>query len=151
MEQNQNLQEQHTQLAIQCFNETWTLIDKPDRTPEENLKMIHMAHASRFHWGEVGTPLHFLRGEWQISRVYALVGMGESALYHAEQCVQMCVANGIGDFDLAFAHEAMARAHMVCGNEQQKLHSLGEARKAAENITKQGDKDYLQSELSTIK
>ncbi|MEM2102674.1 MAG: hypothetical protein QXM22_04095 [Candidatus Bathyarchaeia archaeon] len=38
-------------------------IDKKDRTREEDDKMVHAAHASRFHWGEIGTPLEFERGE----------------------------------------------------------------------------------------
>ncbi|WMM24769.1 hypothetical protein RBU61_17870 [Tissierella sp. MB52-C2] len=41
--------------------------------------MIHTAHASRFHWDEVGTPIEFARSEWQTSRVYSLLGMFESA------------------------------------------------------------------------
>lgn len=146
-----NLHDQHKKLAIQYFNETWNLIDKTDRNREDDLLMIHMAHASRYHWGEVGTPLHFLRGEWQVSRVYALVGLGESALYHAQHCLDMCLANNIGDFDLAFAHEALARAHMVLGQEDKKLSHLRQAEQAAEHIAKQGDKDYLLSELQTIK
>lgn len=112
--------------------------------------MIHMAHASRFHWGEVGTPLHFLRGEWQIARVYALAGMGESALYHARHCLSMCESENIGDFDLAFAHEAMARAYQVLGDETQKQVHLKEALAAAETIAKQENKDYLLSELQSI-
>jgi len=145
-----NLQELHKKLAVQFFNGTWDIIDKTDRTPEETLKMIHMAHASRLHWGEVGTPLNFLRGEWQISRVYALAKMGESALYHAKQCLNLCQAENIGDFDLAFAHEALARAYMICGDEQQKQVHLREALAVAETIAKPENKDYVLAELKTI-
>ena len=42
--------------------------------------MLHAAHASRFHWGEVGEPVNFARGEWQISRVYAVLGRPEPAI-----------------------------------------------------------------------
>jgi hypothetical protein len=34
-------------LAAHLFNETWRLIDKPDRTVEEDAVMMHSAHASR--------------------------------------------------------------------------------------------------------
>ena len=34
-------------LAGQLFNRTWELIDLADRTPEQELEMIHSAHASR--------------------------------------------------------------------------------------------------------
>ncbi|MBA3365103.1 MAG: hypothetical protein H0U03_04865, partial [Actinobacteria bacterium] len=59
------------QLAVDLFNFVWTLLEKADRTGEEDDTMLHAAHASRFHWGEVGAPVNLARGEWQVSRVYA--------------------------------------------------------------------------------
>jgi hypothetical protein len=39
----------HRRLAAQWFNETWALLDKPDRTPADDAMMLHKAHASRMH------------------------------------------------------------------------------------------------------
>ncbi|MEA2065858.1 MAG: hypothetical protein U9O65_01960, partial [Thermotogota bacterium] len=94
--------EWHEKQAIENFNRTWDLIDKIDRTAEDALQMIHTAHASRFHWGFIGTPLEFARGEWQISRVYSLLNMPESALYHGKHSLKYCTDNDIGGLDLAF-------------------------------------------------
>jgi hypothetical protein len=60
-------------LAADLFNHTWTLLEKQDRTAAEDDEMIHSAHASRYHRGEVdvGEPVNLARGEWQCSRVYA--------------------------------------------------------------------------------
>src|SRR5579872_3500148 len=60
-------------LAAQLFNETWRLMEQDNRTIEDDDRMIHAAHASRYHWGLVpeATPANLARGEWQISRVYA--------------------------------------------------------------------------------
>jgi hypothetical protein len=63
--------EDRRRLAVDLFNHVWTLLDKPDRTPAEDDEMIHAAHASRFDWAEVGAPVNLVRGEWQVSRVYA--------------------------------------------------------------------------------
>ena len=52
----------HHKLAVDCFNSTWSFLDKKDRTPEDDADMIHTAHASRYHWGQIGTPLEFQRG-----------------------------------------------------------------------------------------
>ena len=60
-------EEQRKKFAAGLLNLTWSLLDKKDRTKEEDDKMIHAAHASRFHWGEIGTSASFERGEWQIS------------------------------------------------------------------------------------
>ncbi len=144
------VQEWHRKQAVQNFNATWDLIEKVDRTTEDDLQMIHTAHASRYHWGEIGTPVEFVRGEWQISRVYALVGMSESALYHAKHCLEICTDNQIGDFDLAFAYEAIARAYRVTKNDRLMKTYLEKANKAAKDIEKQEDRDYFMSELITI-
>ncbi len=62
-----NLQECHKKQAINNFNTTWDLIDKTDRAKEDNIKMIHTAHASRFHWSDVGTPIEFAKSVLIIS------------------------------------------------------------------------------------
>ena len=47
-------QEEHKKLGIDLFNATWDLIDRNDRTPAQNLEMIHAAHASAYHWIKAG-------------------------------------------------------------------------------------------------
>lgn len=144
------MQEWHKVQAIQNFNKTWDFIDLNDRSEEDNLQMVHTAHASRYHWGEVGTPLEFARGEWQISRVYSVLGMFESAFYHGKSSLDYCLKNNIKDFDLAFAYEAVARAYMVGNNHELMEKYLSLAREAAAQIAEKDDRDYLLSEIKTI-
>ncbi len=143
---------EHRTLAVEYFNKTWDYIDIKDRSHEQELEMIHYAHASRFHWGhaEGSTDLNKARGEWQISRVYNLAGLGESALYHGKESLRLCEKNNYGDFDLVFAYETIAFAYKVLGDHQKmKLYAeLGY--KALENVEKPGDKEYCKSELDKI-
>ena len=105
----------HRQLGVDLFNEVWRLME----SREDDYRMIHAAHASRFHWGEAPEckPENLARGEWQVSRVYTVVGFPESALRHALRCLDICEAHGIGDWDLAYAYEAIARAYKTAGKE----------------------------------
>jgi hypothetical protein len=150
-EEKKHSEEEHKKFAVDLFNLTWSLLDKKNRTKDEDDKMIHAAHASRFHWGEIGAPLHFERGEWQISRAYSVLKRSEPALYHAKRCLEICKENNIRDFDIAFAYEAMARACAIAGNkiECEKYTKL--AREAGEQIKKKEDRDYFFSELKTIR
>jgi hypothetical protein len=148
--QSEEAQATHRRFAVDCFNGTWDFLDKADRTKQENFDMIHMAHASRFHWGQIGTPLEFARGDWQLSRVYADLGMGKAARVYAQNCLEHCLENGIGDFDLAFAYEALARAYAVTGD-QEKLHqSLDLATQAGDKIADEGDRTYFFDQLKTL-
>ena len=81
-------QELHKKFAVELFNQVWDLLEKEDRSVEEDDRMVHAAHASRFHWGEIGTPLEFERGEWQVSRVYAVLKRPHGALYHGQRCLE---------------------------------------------------------------
>ena len=143
-------QEWHKRAAITLFNLVWSLLDKKDRTKQEDDKMVHAVHASRFHWGEIGTPVEFERGEWQISRVYSVLNRPQSALYHAERCLEICKEHNIGDFDIAFAYEAMARAHAVAGDKSDCEKYIKLAKEAGEQIKKKEDKDLFFNDLKTV-
>lgn len=129
-------------LAITLFNETWELIDKKNRTEAETITMLHKAHTSCYLWREANKPLNNARGEWQVSRVYSILGEGRLALLHGAYSLALCLDNGIGDFDLAFGYEAVSRAYKVLGDEalQEEHKQLGLA--ACESIADNDDRDY---------
>jgi len=139
-------------LAADLYNHTWTLLEKPDRTPAEDDEMIHSAHASRYHWGEVGVgePVNLARGEWQCSRVYAVLGRAEPALWHARRCLALNEANGRVDWDLASAYEAMARAHLAAGALAEVAAWKAKATAALDGIADQDDRDLIEGDLATL-
>ena len=143
-------QPDHRQLAVDLFNHTWELLEKSQRTQAEIDEMIHSAHASRYHWGLAGTALNLARGEWQVSRVYSVLKRSEPALYHGHRSLDICQENGFGDFDLAFAYEALARATFVGRDSQAATEYLALAKKAGDKIAEQDDKEYFYTELGTI-
>ena len=143
-------QEFHRKMAVGLFNMVWDFLDKRERTQAEDDKMLHAAHASRFHWGEIGSPLEFERGEWQVSRVYSVLNRPGAAIYHAQRCLEICEENNFADFDIAFAYEAMARAYATTGNATECEKYVELARKAGELIKGEGDKKVFFAELGTI-
>jgi hypothetical protein len=144
--------EQRRRLAVDCFNHAWTLLALPARTPEQDDELIHCAHASRHHWGEVGTAANRGRGEWQCSRVYAVLGRPEPALHHARRCLELVESHPdeMDDWDLPFAYEALARAAAVAGDRSAAEEWLQRARTAGEGIADAEDRELLASDLATI-
>lgn len=145
-----SLKEFHLKMANENFNKAWDYIDLKEKTSEDIINMIHCAHASRYHWGVVGKPINLQRGEWQISRVYSLIDMGESALYHAKVCLELTVKEKIEGFDLAFAYEAMARAYKILGNSDKMNHYKQLGLEVCEHIENKEDKEYTISELRSL-
>jgi hypothetical protein len=140
----------HRKLAVDLFNFVWTLLDKADRSREEADTMLHAAHASRYHWGLVGAPVNLARGEWQVSRVYSVLARGEPAAWHAQRCLEICQQHGIGDFDLAYAYEALARAAQVAGRRDDCRRWRVLAAEAAGQIAEADDREQLDRDLATI-
>jgi hypothetical protein len=135
------------ELGVRLFNATWDLIGS--RADDD--RMLHMAHASRFHWGEAPEckPENLARGEWLVSRVYSMLGRGEPAIWHARRCLDHCDQNGIGDWDLAYAYEALARAHAVAGNAEA-ADWKAKAREAAEGIADPEDREHFDEDFGTL-
>jgi hypothetical protein len=137
-------------LAADLFNGVWRLLEKEDRSVADDDRMLHMAHASRNHWGQIGQPVNLSRGEWQCARVYSVLGRAEPALYHARRGLEICQAHGISDWDLAFAYESLARAHAVAGDAEQSRAWIEQALAAAEDITTDEDRELVLTDLESI-
>jgi phosphoribosylformimino-5-aminoimidazole carboxamide ribonucleotide (ProFAR) isomerase len=131
--------------AIQFNSQTWDLLDKADRTKEEDELMILSAHASCRHWLEVGTGLHHQRAEWMISRVYSVLGLGETAVRHADRCLELTeeYADLMEDFGRAFAYECVARASAIAGDRNRARKYIELAKEAGEAIADQDSEDIF--------
>lgn len=142
--------EDERRLAASLFNHVWTLLETPDRTVAQNDELLHAAHTSRHHWGQVGKPVNWSRGEWQCSRVYAVLGRPEPALHHARRCLKLTEEHGFGPFDLGAAHEALARAYRVAGDPAACARHVALARALADQVTDPEDKQILTADLDDL-
>lgn len=138
-------------LAVGLFNHTWTLLETHPRTAAQDDEMIHAAHASRYHWGEVASDVHLARGEWQCSRVYATLGRAEPALHHARRCVALAEADeSREDWDLPAAYEAMARASAVAGDREAVASWSARTLEALASIADDEDRRLIEADLAAI-
>jgi hypothetical protein len=137
-------------LAVQLFNGTWALLEKESRTPEEDDRMVHMAHASRFHWDNVGDDQNRAIGEWQVARVYCVLGHGESALFHARRCLEYASRPGIEDWVPASAYEGLARAQAVAGDTESARDSRDTALALLDKIADPEDRNAVAGDIDTL-
>ncbi len=136
------------QEAKRLFNETWDLLDKKDRTSEDDITMLHKAHTSCLLWRTAKSPVNDARGDWQVSHVYSVLRMGAPALLHAQRSLSLCLTNGVAGLDLAFGYEAVARAYAVLGEEKEAVNYRSLGITACEGIEKDSDKQYALKELA---
>lgn len=122
--------QEHRERGIEIYNDTWRYISMEDRNAEDDEAMIRRAYASAYHWSLAAgrTITNDARGEWILSRVHAITGRGETALHHARRCLAFTLEAGLQDFDLAYAHEALARALAALGRDDEATNELAAAR-----------------------
>src|SRR3954452_19122404 len=138
-------------LAVDLFNHVWTLVEKDGRSADEDDEMLHAAHASRFHLLAVGPRIHAAPGERQWSRVYCVLGRPEPALHHARRSLELALeADDAEEWDVPFAHEALARAHAVAGDVAEARRYVELARTDAAEIADADDREVLLAALATV-
>lgn len=142
---------QHRKIGADLFNYTWSLLDRNPRTQEEDDEMIHAAHASRYHWGRAGTDLNRSIGEWQIARVYAVLGRADSARYHAQRALEIARRAHLASFYVAYAYEALARASAVSQKPAETNRYLSKARAFGRRIRSRDDRRMLDEDLASIR
>ena len=144
--------EEERQLAVDLFNRAWTLMETDERTSEQDDELVNTAHASAYHWTQVGTPANRARSEWQLSRVYVVLGRVEPALHHARRCREICEASpeAMEDWDLPYAHEALARAHALAGEADEAGRHAAAARELAGRVAGAEDREHLEADLATL-
>jgi hypothetical protein len=74
------------------------------------------------------------------SHAYAVLGHGALAATFAADTMRICREHGIGDFDLAYAYEAQARAAAASGDLDEARRLRGQARRAGDDIADAEDK-----------
>lgn len=143
----------HKYFSANCFNQAWDLIDKEERTPEEDEQMIRLSLASHYHWTqrEDYTKTNASIAYWQTSHIYALLGQADNSLHYGQLCLEVSQGEDVPPFFLGYAYEALARAESVAGNQDRSADYIKQAQAAAERIEKQDNKKQLLADLESIK
>jgi hypothetical protein len=141
----------HQHFSAENFNKTWDYIERTDRSPEDDMAMLHTAIASLWHWcqRDDATPENFSVGYWQVSRVYNLIKQPNNARTYGLLALEH--AKELGAFLKGYAYETLARAEMGSGNRVAMYHYLDKAREMAGQIADEEDRQLLLTDLESIR
>lgn len=139
------IRDAHRWFAVECNNRTWDLLEKSDRTADEDAELVHAAHASGYHWQQVGTTVHRGRALYMIANAHAAVGQGDAGKAFGAACLQLMEAepDAFADWDVAFAHDALARAIAAAGEEEAARAAKDEAAAIGARIADADDKSVF--------
>jgi hypothetical protein len=140
----------HRFFSAGCFNNTWKLMEKKDRTAAEEEQMLLLPLASLWHWTQRPDckPHNLSVGNWLVSRVYSALGQADNASRYAAKC--LLLSEGEEPFCLGSAHEAAARAARLTGKEEAAARHLAEAWRLLALVTDEEDRAILEQDLRSI-
>jgi hypothetical protein len=141
----------HRTLAVALFTRTWELLDQDSRSEEESAEMLTAAFASRHHWRQVGEPRNFSISDWQISRVAAVLGYVRLAADYGQRALEIAVASDLGPFYEGYAHEALARAARLDGDQALVQKHLDLADELLGRVTQVEERDLLGPDLDELR
>ena len=142
----------HRHFAGACFNACWALIDTPDRTPAQDEEMLRLAVTSHWHWTQrsgYGAKEASV-ANWQLSRVYALLGEGSLARRFGTRSLEVLDGADVGPFFAGYAHEALARAASVLGDAGAAAHHRRECEQLANAVEDADRRSWLLGDLATV-
>jgi DNA-binding transcriptional MerR regulator len=137
-------------LAAGFFNRVWELLEKTDRSLTDDDEMLGAAHASRYLWGSIGDAQNFAIGEWQISRVYSVLGRGEPAVHHARRCHDHARQVEGQPWLLASAYEGLARAYAVAGDRAAAQEWKAKAVERLGEVEDADDREIVERDIATL-
>jgi hypothetical protein len=140
----------HMYFSSHCFNSAWDLIEKKGRTAEDDRLMVALNQASIYHWlqrPDCGNK-QLSVGFWQASRIQSLLGNAAEAARQAEVC--MSYSGELEPFYLGYAHEALARAALLCGDNDLARSHKDQATTLAAVIESKEERDLLLKDLDSI-
>ena len=138
----------HRAQGVECNNSIWDLVGKDDRSPADDEEMLRCAYSSAYHWQRArGTgPANEARALYMLAKVHLLTGHGARSLHYADACLAQCAQHDLVDFDLAYAHEARARALRDLGREDEGLAAWATARQVP--IVDPEDRDIVEADFA---
>ncbi len=136
----------HRKTAAKSFNSAWDYLEKKRRSREEDRQMLLLAHASRYHWGLIGTPRNRMVGEWQISRVYADLDQPELSINFAKAALDTCMTSLLSEF-LASTYEGLARAYAVSRDVKLAREYIAKARRSLRLVTDKEDVEIFEGQI----
>lgn len=144
--------ETQRRVAVRLYNRTWDLLDLGDeRTDEQTHEMVDAAHASNWHWAQIGGLEQAVVGEWMISRVHASAGHGEAAVRHAQRAFTLLHSgDGLPDWLEASVQEGLARAHVADGDRDAAEFAAHAANDALARIAEDEDRELVAGQLAEL-
>jgi uncharacterized protein YndB with AHSA1/START domain len=139
----------HRRQGVEANNAVHGLLEQAPG-PERDEALLRHAYTAAYHWERATGrgPANDARAAYQVSRALSATDQPARGLVTADRCLAICVDNGLADFDLAYAHEARARALHGLGRDDEAAAAWAAAR--AVEVVDPEDREIVEADLALL-
>ncbi len=140
----------HRTIAVERYNHCWDLLERDERSQDEDFELLTAAFTSRYHWSFAGGPEQWVMSDWMVSRAAANIGEASLSLAFA-----LRANSGVQEFDApdwlaASTAEGLARAYAALDDEDSRDEWINSAQGLVEAIADDEDRALIASQLASI-
>ena len=141
----------HKLFSASCFNKAWELIQKRERTRDDDEQILLLAYASMWHWKQRPDCTSTTKsiGYWQLSRINAMLGRADESPRYAQ--LSLDNSSEQEPFFVGYAYEALARAELIANNRAKSKEYLTQAERCAELVSDTEDRELLINDLRSLR
>ena len=136
--------------ASDANNRAWALAEQATLTPDEQAELLTAAHASAYHWSQIGSHIEKAQAALLLGQVHARLGHGELAMCFASAAYDVLTAPGAEPWQTVFAHAILAHAAAVCGQTERHARHYSEARTLADRLSDPEDRQIFMATFDRI-
>ncbi len=120
----------HRAQAVEINNAVWDQVDAVKAGTAGITGLVRGAYAAAYHWERArgATPANEARARYLIGKAWLASGRPDQALDYGNRTLAQCEEHGLGDFDLAYAHELRARGLAGLGRHTEAAQAWATAR-----------------------
>ena len=139
----------HRYFAIEANNRAWTLVEKADRSQDENRELLRVAGVSQWHWEAVGTEVHKARASMLMAEVYAQRGYGDAATRAGRTFAANVDGRDAPGWEVAFKHAILAHAASARGDAAEHTAEYAKAEEVAATLGQQ-DREIFDATFAMV-
>lgn len=139
----------HRRQGVEATDAAFRLL-AADRDASTDEELLRRAYAAAYHWDRAteARPENAVRADYLVSRALSATGQPDRALLVADRALAACGTHGIADFDLAYVHEARARALLGLGRADEAATAWSVAR--AVDVADPEDRAIVESDFAEL-
>lgn len=147
------IQDAHRYFSTTCFNQTWEILKKESRSPEEEDLLVQLSQTSYYHWRQRSDckPANISVALWLISHVYSVLNQSRNARIYGQRCLAYSLETNLNPFYIGYAYEALTRAELSAMNREQAQDFLRLAEEKLKEIKDKEEISLLKADLHSLR